>query len=273
MVSLIYSAMEAVLKKILALPLMFFSFSSFSEGVPSTDVKPYPEYLATYIKGVVTASCEQVLADDGKNSIDRAIKSISASATKGMTTDTESYYAVYNSIVFGAEMGDKLKNAKKQKMILTTKDKIGIDSCGGVGAYILIQKDFSKLIFDGLMPSARSQVADGKPKVPASDDEIYRTTAKALAELYSVNEVAADDKIGGRKVEITGTVQDITKNFANDVVLKLESGNRFMPVSLSMEGPEKPQASKLRKGQKIVVTCGKMQLFIGAPSGSDCTFN
>lgn len=51
-----------------------------------------------------------------------------------MTTDTEIYYAVYNSIVFGAEMGDKLKKAKKQKMILATKDKIGIDSCGDVGA-------------------------------------------------------------------------------------------------------------------------------------------
>lgn len=117
------------------------------------------------------------------------------------------------------------------------------------------------------------QVADSKPKVPASDDGIYRTTAKALAELYSANEVAVDDKIGGRNVEITGIVQDITKNITDDVVLKLESGNRFMPVSLSMEGSEKPQASKLRKGQKIIVTCGKMQLFIGAPLGSGCTFN
>ncbi|MHA1056335.1 OB-fold protein [Enterobacter mori] len=261
------------MKQILALPLVFFSFSSFANGVSPTDVQPYPEYLSAYVKTLVTASCDQVLSDDGKNSIDRAIKSISASATKGMTTDTESYNAVYDSIVFGAEMGDKLKRAKKQKMILATKDKIGIDSCGGVGAYILIQKDFSKLIFDGLMPSARSQVTDGRPKMPASDEGIYRTTAKALAELYSANEVAADDKIGGRNVEITGTVQDITKNFTDDVVLKLESGNRFMPVSLSMEGSEKTQASKLKKGQKIVVTCGKMRLFIGAPSGSDCTFN
>ena len=102
---------------------------------------------------------------------------------------------------------------------------------------------------------------------------MYRTTAKALAELYKANEVAADDKIGGRKVEVTGTVQDITKNFANDVVLKLESSNRFMPVSLSMSDSEKTKASKLIKGQKITITCEKMQLFIGAPSGGNCTFN
>jgi hypothetical protein len=42
---------------------------------------------------------------------------------------------------------------------------------------------------------------------------VYHTTAKALAELYKANEVAADDKIGGRKLEITGLVQDIRKDF------------------------------------------------------------
>lgn len=260
------------MKKIIGLSLAFCAFSSVAGDAASGEIQPYPEYLSAYVKTLVTASCDQVLSDDGKNSIDRVIKSISTSATKGMTTDTESYYAVYNSIVFGAEMGDKLKNAKKQKMILATKDKIGIDSCGGVGAYALIQKDFRKMTLTGLMPLA-TQAGVVKPKTITSDEGIYRTTAKALAELYSANEVAADDKIGGRKVEMTGTVQDITKNFANDVVLKLESGNRFMPVSLSMADSEMAQASKLKKGQKITVTCEKMQLFIGAPSGGNCTFN
>lgn len=260
------------MKKIIGLSLAFCAFSSVAGDAASGEIQPYPEYLSAYVKTLVTASCDQVLSDDGKNSVDRVIKSISTSATKGMTTDTESYYAVYNSIVFGAEMGDKLKNAKKQKMILATKDKIGRDSCGGVGAYALIQKDFRKMTLTGLMPLA-TQAGVVKPKTTTSDEGIYRTTAKALAELYSANEVAADDKIGGRKVEMTGTVQDITKNFANDVVLKLESGNRFMPVSLSMADSEMAQASKLKKGQKITVTCEKMQLFIGAPSGGNCTFN
>ncbi|SLU66669.1 tRNA_anti-like [Klebsiella pneumoniae] len=260
------------MKKITALPLLLCAFSSVASGAVSGEIQPYPDYLSAYVKTLVTASCDQVLSDDRTNSIDRTIKSISASATKGMTTDTESYYAVYNSIVFGAEMGDKLKNAKKQKMILATKDKIGIDSCGGVGAYALIQKDFRKMTLAGLMPLA-PQAGIAKSKATTSDESVYRTTAKALAELYKANEVAADDKIGGRKVEVTGTVQDITKNFANDVVLKLESDNRFMPVSLSMSDSEKTKASKLIKGQKITVTCEKMQLFIAAPSGGNCTFN
>ncbi|HCI5760360.1 TPA: hypothetical protein NPN94_000309 [Klebsiella quasipneumoniae subsp. quasipneumoniae] len=260
------------MKKITALPLLLCAFSSVASGAVSGEIQPYPDYLSAYVKTLVTASCDQVLSDDRTNSIDRTIKSISASATKGMTTDTESYYAVYNSIVFGAEMGDKLKNAKKQKMILATKDKIGIDSCGGVGAYALIQKDFRKMTLAGLMPLA-PQAGIAKSKATTSDESVYRTTAKALAELYKANEVAADDKIGGRKVEVTGTVQDITKNFVNDVVLKLESDNRFTPVSLSMSDSEKTKASKLIKGQKITVTCEKMQLFIAAPSGGNCTFN
>lgn len=130
-----------------------------------------------------------------------------------------------------------------------------------------------KMVVDEMTTSAQSQSGTVKPKTASSDESMYRTTAKDLAELYKANEVAADDKIGGRKVEVNGTVQDITKNFANDVVLKLESGNRFMPVSLTMADSEMAQASKLKKGQKIIVTCVKMQFFIGAPSGGNCTFN
>lgn len=82
------------MKKIIVLPLLLCSFSSVASGAVSGEIQPYPDYLSAYVKTLVTASCDQVLSDDGKNSIDRAIKSISASATKGMTTDTESYYVI-----------------------------------------------------------------------------------------------------------------------------------------------------------------------------------
>ncbi|MCW4948692.1 OB-fold putative lipoprotein (plasmid) [Enterobacter hormaechei subsp. xiangfangensis] len=47
-------------------------------------------------------------------------------------------------------------------------------------------------------------------------------TAKALTAFYDENEVAADDKIGGRKVEVKGVVQSIDKDF-NDVSNRFES--------------------------------------------------
>ncbi|WP_077227939.1 MULTISPECIES: OB-fold protein [Enterobacteriaceae] len=55
-----------------------------------------------------------------------------------------------------------------------------------------------------------------------SDGNVYRITAKALTAFYDENEVAADDKIGGRKVEVKGVVQSIDKDF-NDVSNRFES--------------------------------------------------
>lgn len=250
------------MKKILALPLMFFSYSSFSEGVPPAEVQPYSEYLATYVKTLITVSCEQALKGGSEDAL---IKQ----ATQGMKKDTSSYYAVYNSVIDGDSAG----RALKAKGRLVTKDKIAIDSCGGFAVYALLQKDFREMVLAELMSPTQQETDTAKQEATTSDDSVYRATAKSLAALYDENEVAADDKIGGRKVVVTGIVQDITKNFANDVVLRLESGNRFMPVSLNMADSEKQQASKLKKGQKITVTCEKMQLFIGGPSGGNCTFN
>lgn len=250
------------MRKVIALPLVLASFASIAGGTQSGEIQPYPEYLAAYVKTLITVSCKQVLKG---GSGDALIKQ----ATQGMKKDTPSYYAVYNLIIDGVGAGSALK----AKGRLITKDKIAIDSCGGVAAYITMQKDFMKMVVADMVNPAQSQSTDEKSEVITSDESVYRTTAKALAELYKANEVAADDKIGGRKVEVTGVVQDITKNFTDDVVLRFESGNRFMPVSLNMVDSEKAKASKLKKGQKIAVTCEKMQLFIGAPSGGNCTFN
>ncbi|MDK6239759.1 hypothetical protein QP135_27780, partial [Klebsiella pneumoniae] len=74
---------------------------------------------------------------------------------------------------------------------------LAIDQIAQSGLSSLSVIYYSAQLFSMTNPE-QSQVADSKPKVPASDDGIYRTTAKALAELYSANEVAADDKIDGR---------------------------------------------------------------------------
>lgn len=262
MVYLIYSAMEAVLKKILALSLVFFSFSSFSDAAPPTGVQPYPEYLADYVKMLITTGCEQTLKGGSE---DVVIKR----ATQGMKEGTPSFYTVHNAIVLGAGVGKGLKESGK----LITKEKIVIDSCGAAATYTMMQKDFMKMVVDDMVNSEQPKTGAAKPKMAASDDSIYRTTAKELAELYNANEVAADDKIGGRKLEITGLVQDIRKDFANDVIVQLQSGNRFLPVRLNMDESERTKAAKMRKGQEVTITCEKMVLLVGAPSGGKCTFN
>ncbi|HGP3896162.1 OB-fold protein [Klebsiella pneumoniae] len=251
------------MRKIIALPLVFCSFASFADLAPTTDIQPYPEYLAAYVKTLMIAGCEQTLTGGSEDVlIERA--------AQGMKKDTESYSTVYNSVILGAGAGKGLK----EKGRLITKEKVELTSCDKFASYVMTEKkDLIKAVVSGLVSPTQSQKTAAESKVTTSDSNVYRTTAKDLAAMYEENEVAADDEIGGRKVEVTGIVQDITKNFANDVIVRFESNNRFMPTSLSMEDTEKSKASKLKKGQKIAITCEKMQLFIGAPSGRNCTFN
>ncbi|PXW53897.1 putative nucleic acid binding protein [Grimontella sp. AG753] len=250
------------MRKFIALSLLTSSFTSIADNTLSSEIQPYPDYLAAYVKTLITTGCEQTLKGGSE---DVVIKR----ATQGMKEGTPSFYTVHNAIVLGAGVGKGLKESGK----LTTKDKIEIDSCGAAAAYTMMQKDFMKMVVDEMVNSEQPKIGAAKPKMAASDDSIYRTTAKELAELYNANEVAADDKIGGRKLEITGLVQDIRKDFANGVVVQLQSGNKFLPVRLNMDESERTKAAKLRKGQETTITCEKMVLLVGAPSGGKCTFN
>lgn len=53
--------------------------------------------------------------------------------------------------------------------------------------------------------------------------------------MYDENEVAADEKIAGWKVEVTGVVQSIDKDFTGSIVVLLKSDNNFMPARFGME--------------------------------------
>ncbi|WP_152977105.1 hypothetical protein [Franconibacter pulveris] len=53
------------------------------------------------------------------------------------------------------------------------------------------------IFVSSLLYPTPAKLAVAKPKAMASDESVYRTTAKDLAALYDENEVAADDKIGG----------------------------------------------------------------------------
>jgi hypothetical protein len=69
------------MKKIIALPLVFCSFASFADVAPTTDVQPYREYLAAYVKKLMIAGCEQTLNCSKDVLIERA--------AQGMKKDTE----------------------------------------------------------------------------------------------------------------------------------------------------------------------------------------
>ncbi|WDB54710.1 hypothetical protein PS037_23635 (plasmid) [Escherichia albertii] len=251
-----------MLKNIIVFLIAFFSSMSVADNGPFQEIQPFPEYLENYIKKLITISCEQTL----KNSYNTSLIEV---ATQGMKKNSLIYHTVYNTIALGSDFGNRLK--EKGKIII--KENFWIDNCSEVANYIITQKKIIKLIMNKMVSHNGEQPTDSKLKKASLDEQLYRTTARALTKLYSDNEITASKKISGHKIEITGTVQEVAKNFVNDIVLRVESGDRFWPVNLSMENSAELQASKLKKGQKVVVTCEKVQFFIGAPSGSNCTFN
>ncbi|PLI44067.1 hypothetical protein B6J47_29365 [Klebsiella pneumoniae] len=250
---------------------MFCSFTSVAEKQQppiSGNLQPYRNSAEDYISNLFSSTCELALKG-GINAnipIDQSTKGLIAQATQGMKKDTSAYATIHDTAMLGAAVGLKIKAEGKT----ITQDKTEIHTCGEFVSYI-VQKGFMSQFTAGLSDPKQSTATENGSV--ASDDGIYRTTAKALTAMYDENEVAADDKIGGRKVEVKGVVQSIDKDFTGSVVVLLQSGNEFMPARFGMEETEKNKAASLRKGQTVSILCEKMMFLIGSPSGSRCRFN
>lgn len=107
-------------------------------------------------------------------------------------------------------------------------------------------------------------VASSTPK------EVHRTTAQQLFADYEANEVATDEAMKGKMIEVTGTVQSIDKDFTDSIIVALRTGNEFMPARLQVSDAQKAQAMALKKGIKVALRCEKMNRIVGSPSGRDC---
>ncbi|WCF11955.1 OB-fold putative lipoprotein [Edwardsiella piscicida] len=222
--------------KLIITSLTFCSFMSIAAGSAPSNIQPYRSNLSNYVETLVITSCEQTLKGVSKDTIiDRAVA--------GMNKNTNTYGIIYNTATLGEMIGNKL--SKEKKIIIA--DKAEIDNCHDA-AKVIMNTDSMKEIVNQM--TAETKPVEATSKASTSNDKVYCTTAKALAELYDANEVAADNKIGGRSVEVTGVVQDINKDFADNVVVQLQSGNRLLPVRLYMSESERMKASELSKGQK-----------------------
>jgi hypothetical protein len=122
---------------------------------------------------------------------------------------------------------------------------------------------------------AKPETTDAKPEPEQPKEktvETYKTTASKLFSDYEANEVATDEKISGKPVEISGSVESIDKDFLNNIIINIRTSNPFMPARLTLEDSEKDKAMKASKGNKVTLVCQKMMRIIGSPAGSDCVF-
>ncbi len=108
--------------------------------------------------------------------------------------------------------------------------------------------------------------------VAKNNEGIYKTTATELFSDYEENEVNTDEKIKGKIVEISGSVQSIDKDFTDSIIIKIKTSNQFMPAHLRVDDSQKQNAMTLNRGDEVTLRCQKVSRIMGSPSGRDCKF-
>jgi hypothetical protein len=124
----------------------------------------------------------------------------------------------------------------------------------------------------GTSPPAKSAEAIAHDAIYSRNRSAYAASAPQLFQGYSENEVRQDALIEGREVMVSGTVQEVRKDALGNVVIDLETGNRFMPARLAVLPAYEQVAANLLRGDQAMLICQKMARVIGSPSGSGCRF-
>lgn len=116
-----------------------------------------------------------------------------------------------------------------------------------------------------------SGTAGGPMSVAApSAVPVVQVDAMTLWREYDANEVAADLKYKGQMLAVTGTVFSIDKNFADDIIVRLESPNSFRTIMATLHDSQVAAAARLTKGSNILMSCRGAGSIMGSPSLNDC---
>ncbi len=100
---------------------------------------------------------------------------------------------------------------------------------------------------------------------PAFELEV---TASTLFDEYQDNEVSADNKYKGKIILVDGTVQQVRKDFMDNMIVELTTSNQFMPINCYFENAD--VVASLSKGNNIKII-GKVDgITIGIVKIEDC---
>ena len=88
---------------------------------------------------------------------------------------------------------------------------------------------------------------------------------------YDANEVAADEKYKGKRLEVTGIVARVEKDFTGSVIIQLVARNQFMATRAGMVATPDDRIAKLKKGDKVIALCTGAGRIMGIPMLTNCT--
>lgn len=95
-------------------------------------------------------------------------------------------------------------------------------------------------------------------------------TAQQLWQAFDANEVAAMRSYGDRRLRVTGTVDSVTLDFADDPVVMLATGQMFRNVHAGFDKENGAATAALAKGQSVTVECESVSEVAGTPMLRDC---
>lgn len=95
-------------------------------------------------------------------------------------------------------------------------------------------------------------------------------TVNELNDMYSENEVRTDEYLKDKTVIIDGTIQEVGKDFTDEMYIGLVSKNQYLPAHMMMDLSEKDAIINLKKGDKIKVHCIDIKYVIQNTTGYKC---
>jgi hypothetical protein len=104
-------------------------------------------------------------------------------------------------------------------------------------------------IADSLKVVERQKEAELKRQKEIEARKKNTISARDLYANYDANEVSADQNFKNKTFYVTGIVEEIKKDFMNDIYVTLKTGQMFSYVNCYLD--DEKTASELRKGQKV----------------------
>lgn len=107
---------------------------------------------------------------------------------------------------------------------------------------------------DGIKSTSISSQA---PAEVTKTEQVIQVQIREILSAYENNEVGADNKYKGKLIEVTGIVDDIKKDFMDNLYVKLGMGQQFefRQIQAFFDDSMNSPLSQLSKGERLTVIC------------------
>lgn len=178
-------------------------------------------------------------------------------------------YLIKNGMPYDTVIGMSPAELKENVRTMQAAERPPRRGIGCLGVILLFV--VGAAILGSLAPSSEHPAAlTAATNGTAPPKQVIKISAGELFSAYDDNEVATDERLSGKLIDVTGRVQSIDKNVWGSMYVGLRTSNEFMPAHMNVDDSQKDKVASLRKGQLVIFRCSKMKRWVGSPMGDGC---